>query len=78
MIFFLPDSVTKYRIDGQNINGIWRFSNEKFMKQFYWYPGEPGGVGTSIGLRVGHNGKWDDIRPSIRHGCICEKDIKIV
>lgn len=43
MIFFLPDTVTKYRIDGQNINGIWRFSNEKFMKQFYWYPGEPGG-----------------------------------
>lgn len=48
------------------------------MKQFYWYPGEPAGGGTSIGLKVGHNGKWDDISPSVLHGCICEKDIKIV
>lgn len=48
------------------------------MKQFYWYPGEPVGGGTSIGLRVGYNGKWDDIGSSKLHGCICEKDIKIV
>eukprot|EP00105_Crassostrea_gigas_P003218 XP_011415999.1 PREDICTED: uncharacterized protein LOC105319959 [Crassostrea gigas] len=72
------NSISKYRIDGKKINDIWRFSNEKLVKQFYWYPGEPVGGGTSIGLRVGHNGKWDDIGSSKLHGCICEKDIKIV
>lgn len=73
---FRLGSISKYRIDGRKINTIWTFSNDQPIIRFYWYPGEPADNVNSIGLRVGYSGEWDDIKPSILHGCICEKDIK--
>ncbi|XP_034303606.2 uncharacterized protein [Magallana gigas] len=69
-------SIFKYRIDGKKNNTVWTFSNNQPIKRFYWYPGEPANNISSIGLRVGYGGKWDDVQPSVLHGCICEKDIK--
>ncbi|XP_052674860.1 uncharacterized protein LOC128156671 [Crassostrea angulata] len=72
-------SVSKYRIDGKYNGTNWTFSNDQAITQFYWYPGEPSreqSSSRSVGLRVAYSGKWDDIRPSGSHGCICEKDIK--
>ncbi|XP_056001723.1 C-type lectin domain family 17, member A-like [Ostrea edulis] len=69
------NSIQKYRIDGVEIDKEWKFSNGERITRFYWYPGEPNGHYNSIGLRVEHGRKWDDIRNIIKHGCICEKDI---
>ena len=72
--FFLA-SIHKYRVDGLLSGGVWTFSDGTPITDVYWYPGEPAGGGVSIGLRVGHNGKWDDISPVINHGTICEKEL---
>ncbi|XP_056000659.1 C-type lectin domain family 17, member A-like [Ostrea edulis] len=70
------DSIQKYRIDGENIDEEWKFSNGERITRFYWYPGEPNGHYNSIGLRVEHGGKWDDVKNNNEHGCICEKEIE--
>ncbi|XP_065931889.1 uncharacterized protein [Magallana gigas] len=72
------DSIAAYRIDGIKIGGKWKLLDGTPITQVYWYPGEPGRTDLddlSIGLRVGHHGKWDDILTSAFHGSICEKDI---
>ncbi|XP_022327540.2 uncharacterized protein LOC111126903 isoform X2 [Crassostrea virginica] len=68
-------SIHKYRVDGLLSGGVWTFSDGTPITDVYWYPGEPAGGGVSIGLRVGHNGKWDDISHVINHGTICEKEL---
>lgn len=57
------------------MNTIWTFSNDQPITRWYWHPGEPDEKFTSIGLKVGYGGQWDDISPTVPHGCICEKDI---
>nr|XP_034300555.1 type-2 ice-structuring protein-like [Crassostrea gigas] len=72
------ESILKYRIDGKKIGGKWTFLDGTPITQFYWYPGEPADnfIDSSIGLRVGYHGKWDDVSATYLHGTICEKDIR--
>lgn len=79
-VFFVAESISKYRVDGKKTGGKWTFLDGKPITVFFWYPGEPANNfidGTSsLGLRVGHQGKWEDINATWSHGSICEKDIK--
>ncbi|XP_062589939.1 uncharacterized protein LOC134251554 isoform X2 [Saccostrea cucullata] len=70
------DLIHKYRIDGDKTSGVWKFSDGRLISELYWYPGEPASSSaTSIGLRDGHMGKWDDIGEQKQHGTICERDL---
>ncbi|XP_011441513.3 C-type lectin domain family 4 member E-like isoform X1 [Magallana gigas] len=74
------ESISKYRVDGKKTRGKWTFLDGTPITVFFWYPGEPADNfidgASSIALRVGHQGKWDDINATWTHGSICEKDIK--
>ena len=74
--FFFSASIKKYRIDGLLSGGVWKFSDDTPITDLYWYPGEPAGTGISIGLTVGQSGKWDEISHIIKHGTICEKELR--
>lgn len=79
-VFFVAESISKYRVDGKKTGGKWTFLDGTPITQVYWYPGEPGRTDLddlSIGLRVGHHGKWDDIFATASQGNICEKKYQI-